>query len=51
MTQKKPPSPIIHCNRLENRVIDLRVIYAKAVRGDIPAHLLKTIQEALPHGP
>jgi hypothetical protein len=47
---QKPPSPIIHFNRLENGVIYLLVIYAKAVRGDIPAYLLKTIQEAIQHG-
>lgn len=42
---------VIYLNRLKNGVIDLRVIYAKAVRGDIPAHLLQTIQEALPQDP
>lgn len=36
---------IIYFNRLENGVIYLMVIYAKAVRGNIPAHLLKAIQE------
>jgi len=41
---------VIYFNRLENGVIYLLVIYAKAVRGDIPAHLLKTIQEAIQHG-
>jgi hypothetical protein len=31
-------------------VIYLMVIYAKAVRGNIPAHLLKAIKEAVQHG-
>jgi hypothetical protein len=41
---------VIYFNRLENGVIYLLVIYAKAVRGDIPAHLLKAIKEAIEHG-
>lgn len=38
---------VIHYNRLENGKIWLLVIYAKSVRGDIPAHLLRQIKEAL----
>ncbi len=38
---------VIYFDRLENGVIYLLVIYAKAVRGDIPAHLLKTVQDAI----
>jgi len=30
-------------------MIYLMVIYAKAVRGNIPAHLLKAIQETIAH--
>lgn len=41
---------VIYFNRLENDVIYLLVIYAKTVRGDIPAHLLKAIQETIQHG-
>lgn len=41
---------VIYFNRLESGVIYLLVIYAKAVRGDIPAHLLKAIQESIQHG-
>jgi hypothetical protein len=41
---------VIYFNGLENGVIDLLVIYAKAVRGNIPAHLLKAIKEAVEHG-
>jgi hypothetical protein len=41
---------VIYFNRLENGVIYLLVIYAKAVRGDIPARLLKAIQESIQHG-
>jgi len=40
---------IIYFNRLENGVIWLLVIYAKAVRENIPAHLLKAIKEELDH--
>lgn len=36
-------------NRLENGVIWPLVIYAKAMRGNIPAHLLKAIKEELDH--
>lgn len=40
---------VINFNRLENGVIWLLVIYAKAVRGNIPANLLKAIKEELDH--
>ena len=36
--------------RLENGVIYLMVIYAKVVRGAIPAHALKAIKETIHHG-
>ena len=38
---------VIYFNRLENGVIYLMVIYAKAVRGNIPAHLLKAIKDGI----
>lgn len=38
---------VIHFNRLENGVIHLLVIYAKSVRGNIPAHILKAIKQEL----
>lgn len=38
---------IIYFNRLELGVIYLLVIYAKAVRGNIPAHVLKALKEEL----
>jgi hypothetical protein len=41
---KRGGARIIYFNRLENGVI-----YAKAVRGNIPAHLLKAIKEELDH--
>ena len=40
---------VIYFNRLENGVIWLLVIYAKAVRETIPAHLLRAIKEAIEH--
>ena len=40
---------IIYFNRLADGVIWLLVIYAKAVRGSIPAHLLKAVKEAMDH--
>ncbi|WP_338123667.1 hypothetical protein [Thiomonas arsenitoxydans] len=40
---------MIYFNRLESGVIYLLVIYAKAVRGNIPAHILKAIQEEVSH--
>ncbi|KAA0889184.1 transcriptional regulator [Pusillimonas sp. ANT_WB101] len=38
---------VIYFNRLENGRIHLLVIYAKTVRGNIPAHILKAIKEEL----
>ena len=38
---------VIYFNQLANGTIYLLVIYAKAVRGNIPAHLLKAIKESL----
>ena len=46
---KRGGARVIYFNRLENGVIWLLVIYAKAVRGTIPAHLLKDIKEAIDH--
>jgi hypothetical protein len=44
---KRGGARIIYFNQLHNGVIYLLVIYAKAVCGNIPAHLLKAIQESL----
>jgi hypothetical protein len=41
---------VIYFNRLENGEIYLFVIYAKSVRGNTPAHILKAIREELEHG-
>lgn len=38
---------VVYFNRLEKGQIWLLVIYAKAVRGNVPAHLLKAIKEAV----
>jgi hypothetical protein len=38
---------VIYFNRLESGIIWLLVIYAKSVRGNIPAHFLKAIKERL----
>jgi hypothetical protein len=46
---KRGGSRVIYFNRLENGVIWLLVIYAKAVRSNIPAHLLRTIKEEIDH--
>lgn len=40
---------VIYFNRLECGTIHLLVIYAKAVRGNIPAHLLRAIKEEIEH--
>ena len=40
---------VIYFNSLTNGQIWLLVIYAKAVRGSIPAHLLKAIRESIEH--
>lgn len=39
----------LYYNRLESGVIFLLVIYAKAVRGAIPANILKAIKEEIDH--
>lgn len=44
---KRDGARVIYYNRLENGTIWLLVIYAKAVRGNIPGHLLKAIKEAI----
>lgn len=46
---KRGGTRVIYFNRLENGMIWLLVIYAKAVRGNIPAHLLKAIKEEIEH--
>lgn len=38
---------VIYFTRLANGEIWLLVIYAKSVQGNIPAHLLKSIREAI----
>ena len=40
---------IIYFNMIEKGKIWLLVIYAKSVRGNIPAHILKSIKEAIEH--
>jgi len=40
---------VIYFNRLDSGVIYLLVIYAKAVRGTIPAHILQAIQQEIEH--
>ena len=40
---------VIYFNRLAKGQIWLLVIYAKAVRGSIPTHLLKAIKETIDH--
>lgn len=46
-TGKRGGVRVIYFNRLEDGVIWLLVIYAKAVRGNIPAHILKQIRDTL----
>ncbi len=46
---KRGGARVIYFNRLENGVIWLLVIYAKAVRGTIPAHILKAIKQEIEH--
>ena len=41
---------VIYYNQLDSGLIYLMVIYTKTVRGNIPAHLLKAIQETIQHG-
>ena len=40
---------VIYFNRLDSGVIYRLMIYAKAVRGNIPARLLKAIKEEIEH--
>jgi len=44
---KRDGARVIYFNRLDQGVIWLLVIYAKAVRGNIPAHLLRAIKETI----
>ncbi len=44
---KRGGARVIYYNRLPDGVIWLLVIYTKAVRGSIPAHILKQIKETL----
>jgi hypothetical protein len=44
---KRGGARVIYYNRHADGVIWLLVIYAKAVRGSVPAHLLKAIKEAI----
>lgn len=44
---KRGGARVIYYNRLDDGVIWLLLIYTKAVRGNIPAHILKQIKEAL----
>ncbi len=46
---KRGGARVIYYNQLNNGTIWLLVIYAKAVRGNIPAHLLKAIKESIEH--
>ena len=48
-TGKRGGVRVIDYNRLESGVIFLLVIYAKAVRGTIPANILKAIKEEIDH--
>ena len=44
---KRGGARIIYYNRLANGEIWLLVIYTKSVTGNIPAHILKSIREAI----
>lgn len=44
---KRGGARVIYYNRLDEGRIWLLVIYTKAVRGNIPAHILRAIKEAL----
>lgn len=46
---KRGGARIIYFNRLANGEIWLLVIYSKSVTGNIPAHILKSIREAIEH--
>jgi hypothetical protein len=45
--RKRGGMRVIYFNRLASGVIYLLVIYAKSMRGAIPAHILKAIKEEL----
>jgi hypothetical protein len=47
---KRGGARIIYFNRLANGEIWLLAIYAKAVRGSIPAHILKVVKEEIEDG-
>lgn len=47
---KRGGTRVIYFTVLEDGEIWLLVAYAKAVRGNIPAHLLKTIREEIENG-
>jgi hypothetical protein len=46
---KRGGARIIYYNQLANGEIWLLVIYTKSVTGNIPAHILKLIREAIEH--
>lgn len=46
---KRGGARVIYFNRLALGEIWLLVIYSKSVTGDIPAHILKAIREAIEH--
>jgi hypothetical protein len=46
-TGKRGGVRVIYFNRLHNGEIWLLVIYSKKVTGNIPAHILKAIREAI----
>jgi hypothetical protein len=48
-TGKRGGVRVIYFNRLGGGEIWLLAIYAKAVRGTIPAHLLRAIKETIEH--
>lgn len=48
-TGKRGGVRVIYFVRNTNQTLWLLVIYAKSVRGNIPAHLLKQIREVLEH--
>ena len=48
-TGKRGGARVIYYNRLQNDEIWLLVIYTKSVIGTIPAHILKSIREAIDH--
>ncbi len=46
---KRGGARVIYYNQLDNGEIWLLVIYTKNVTGNIPAHILKSIREAIDH--